>query len=309
MPGQGVIVGVGTIDYPAEFQGADERALGELGVSKVVTITSTYDHRIIQGAESGMFLKRVHELLLGEHGFYDDVFRALGVPYEAVKWRRDLSPLDREEAMLHKQMQVATLIRAYRARGHLIADLDPLRWKEPDMPDELDPATYGLTIWDLDREFLTGGVAGKERMQLGDLLGVLRDAYCRTIGIEYMHIQDTDEQRWIQSKVEGVKVQLSSDELRHLLERLNAAEAFERFLATKYVGTKRFGLEGAESAIPILDQVLSAAADGGLDGRSSAWPTAAGSTCWPTSSARATTRSSGSSRATSTRPRSRAPAT
>ena len=231
-----------------------------------MTLTSTYDHRIIQGAESGMFLKAVHERLLGEHGFYHDVFRALGVPYEEVHWRRDVSPLDREEALLHKQMQVATLIRAYRARGHRIADLDPLDWKEPGMPDELDPATYGLTIWDLDREFLTGGVAGKERMRLGALLGVLRDAYCRSIGIEYMHIQDTDEQRWIQSKVEGVKFQLDSDGLRHLLERLNAAEALERFLATKYVGTKRFGLEGAESAIPILDTVLSAAADAELDG-------------------------------------------
>ena len=231
-----------------------------------MTLTSTYDHRIIQGAESGMFLKAVHERLMGEHDYYHDVFRSLGVPYEEVKWRRDVSPLDREEALLHKQMQVATLIRAYRARGHRIADLDPLDWKEPAMPDELDPATYGLTIWDLDREFLTGGVAGKDRMHLGDLLGVLRDAYCRSIGIEYMHIQDTDEQRWIQSKVEGIKVQLSSDELRHLLERLNAAEALERFLATKYVGTKRFGLEGAESAIPILDKVLSAAADSGLDG-------------------------------------------
>ena len=266
MPGQGVIVGVGSIDYPAAWQGADERAIGELAVSKVVTLTSTYDHRIIQGAESGMFLKAVHERLLGEHGFYHEVFRALGVPYEEVHWRRDVSPLDREEALLHKQMQVATLIRAYRARGHRIADLDPLDWKEPGMPDELDPATYGLTIWDLDREFLTGGVAGKERMRLGALLGVLRDAYCRSIGIEYMHIQDTDEQRWIQSKVEGVKFQLDSDGLRHLLERLNAAEALERFLATKYVGTKRFGLEGAESAIPILDTVLSAAADADLDG-------------------------------------------
>jgi 2-oxoglutarate dehydrogenase E1 component len=81
MVGQGLIVGVGTIDYPAEFQGSDERALGRLGVSKVVTITSTYDHRIIQGAESGMFLKYVHELLTGEHNFYADVFSSLGVPY------------------------------------------------------------------------------------------------------------------------------------------------------------------------------------------------------------------------------------
>ena len=172
MPGQGVIVGVGSIDYPAEFEGADRANLSSLGISKVVTITSTYDHRIIQGAESGMFLKRVHELLLGEHGFYDDVFAALDMPYQAVRWRPDVNPIDREEAMLQKQMQVATLIRVYRVRGHLIADLDPLRWKEPALPKELDPLTYGLTIWDLEREFLTGGVAGKDRMALGDLLGV-----------------------------------------------------------------------------------------------------------------------------------------
>jgi multifunctional 2-oxoglutarate metabolism enzyme len=265
MPGQGVIVGVGSIDYPAEFEGADRANLSSLGISKVVTITSTYDHRIIQGAESGLFLKRVHELLLGEHGFYDDVFSALDMPYQAVRWRPDVNPIDREEAMLQKQMQVATLIRVYRVRGHLIADLDPLRWKEPVMPNELDPLTYGLTIWDLEREFLTGGVAGKERMALGDLLGVLRDAYCRTVGIEYMHIQDTEEQRWIQSKVEVPHVPFDKDAKRRILERLNAAEAFEKFLATKYVGTKRFGLEGSESAIPILDEVISAAADSGLD--------------------------------------------
>ena len=266
MPGQGVIVGVGSIDYPAEFQGADETTLGALGISKVVTITSTYDHRIIQGAESGMFLKRVHELLLGEHDFYEDAFRSLGVPYESVKWRPDINPVNREEAMLHKQMQVATLIRVHRVRGHLIADLDPLRWREPEMPAELDPATYGLTIWDLDREFLTGGVGGADRLTLGELLGVLRDAYCRTIGVEYMHIQSTEEQRWIQSKIEGVPFQLSKAEKHRVLEQLNAAEAFEKFLATKYVGTKRFGLEGAESAIPILDEILSRSADDHLDG-------------------------------------------
>ena len=265
MPGQGVIVGVGSIDYPAEFQGSDHRALGNLGVSKVVTVTSTYDHRIIQGAESGLFLKRIHELLMGDHGFYEGLFNDIGVPYEAVKWRTDVNPTNNEEALLHKQMQIATLIRVHRVRGHLIADLDPLRWKQPMMPTELDPATYGLTIWDLDREFLTGGVGGAEKQTLGDLLGVLRDAYCRTIGIEYMHIQETDEQRWIQSQVEGVHHVFTKEDKRRILERLNAAEAFEKFLATKYVGAKRFGLEGAESAIPILDSVLSAAVDAGLD--------------------------------------------
>ncbi|MEY3582843.1 MAG: putative 2-oxoglutarate dehydrogenase component, partial [Actinomycetota bacterium] len=266
MPGQGVIVGVGSIDYPAEFQGSDERSLVRLGVSKVVTVTSTYDHRIIQGAESGLFLKYVHELLLGQHNFYHDVFRSLGVPYESVQWNQDSNLIDSEDEMLHKQMQVATLIRVHRVRGHLIADLDPLRWKEPQMPIELDPATYGLTIWDLDRQFLTGGVGGVRKSTLGDLLGVLRDAYCRTIGIEYMHIHSTDEQRWIQERVEGHGVFNFTVDKRRVLERLNAAEAFERFLGTKYVGTKRFGLDGAESAIPILDTILTSAADSGMHG-------------------------------------------
>jgi multifunctional 2-oxoglutarate metabolism enzyme len=265
MPGQAVIVGVGSIDYPAEFEGADRRNLSSLGVSKVVTITSTYDHRIIQGAESGLFLKRVHELLLGEHDFYEDVFQALDMPYEAVKWRPDTFAIDREEAMLAKQMAVAKLIRVHRVRGHLIADLDPLRWKEPLTPRELDPATYGLTIWDLDREFLTDGVGGVDKMRLGDLLGVLRDAYCRTIGVEYMHIQNTDEQQWIQEQFEGPQREMTKERKHRILERLNAAESFEKFLATKYVGTKRFGIEGAESAIPILDEILSNAADAEFD--------------------------------------------
>ncbi|MEY2451614.1 MAG: multifunctional 2-oxoglutarate metabolism enzyme, partial [Acidimicrobiaceae bacterium] len=226
MPNQGAIVGVGALDYPAAYQGADPAALAELGVSKVLVLTSTYDHRVIQGAESGMFLKRVHEFLLGADGFYDNVFRSLGVPYEAVQWRRDVNPVDRDQAMLEKQMAVDTLIRVYRVRGHLIADLDPLASKEPHMFNELDPATYGLTIWDLEREFLTNGLAGNDRMKLGDILRLLRDAYCRTVGIEYMHIQELEEQHWIQEQVEGVHGELSPEDQRHILDRLNAAEAF-----------------------------------------------------------------------------------
>ncbi len=106
MPGQGTIVGVGTLDFPTEFEGADPATLADLGVSKIITISSTYDHRIIQGAESGLFLKRVHELLMGADDFYDDIFRSIGVPYEAVKWRRDVNPVDHTAAMLEKQMQV-----------------------------------------------------------------------------------------------------------------------------------------------------------------------------------------------------------
>jgi 2-oxoglutarate dehydrogenase E1 component len=267
MPGQGVIVGVGAIDFPAEWRGADPAMLADLGASKVITVTSTYDHRIIQGAESGLFLRRVEELLLGADGFYNEIFTSLGVPYEAVMWRRDVNPIDRTETLLEKQMAVATLIRVYRVRGHLIADLDPLRWKEPQMANELDPATYGLTIWDLDREFLTGGLGGQDRMPLSEILRVLRDAYCRTIGIEYMHIKDLDEQHWIQDQVESLSQQsLDVEDQRYILDRLNAAEAFERFLGTKWIGQKRFGLEGAESLIPILDATLEAAADDSLEG-------------------------------------------
>ncbi|MDZ7678756.1 MAG: multifunctional oxoglutarate decarboxylase/oxoglutarate dehydrogenase thiamine pyrophosphate-binding subunit/dihydrolipoyllysine-residue succinyltransferase subunit [Acidimicrobiales bacterium] len=268
MPGQGLIVGVGTIDYPTAYEAADPQTLADLGISKVITLTSTYDHRIIQGAESGLFLKRVHELLLGADHFYTDVFRSLGVPYEAVQWRTDVNPMNHEHARFEKQIAVNTLINMYRVRGHLIADLDPLSSEEPTMHSELDPATYGLTIWDLDREFLTGSgagiyapVGGRSKMRLGDALGVLRDAYCRTVGIEYMHIQEPAEKRWIQEQVEGVRVEVPADEQRHVLGRLNAAEAFEKFLSTKYVGQKRFGIEGAESTIPLLDAVLGEAAD------------------------------------------------
>ena len=237
-----------------------------------MTISSTYDHRIIQGAESGLLLKQVHQMLLGENNFYEDVFRSIGVPYEAAKWRPDVNVNDHESAQVVKQMQVATLINMHRVRGHLIADLDPLAAKPPEMHSELDPLTYGLTIWDLEREFLTGGdvgiyapVGGVPREQLGEILHTLRDAYCRTIGIEFMHIQEPEEKRWIQEQVEGASPKLPIEDQRHILGKLNAAEALEKFLATKYLGQKRFGLEGAESLIPILDAILERAADEGLD--------------------------------------------
>ncbi len=264
MPGQGAIVGVGSIDYPAEWQAADPRILAELGVSKVVTITSTYDHRIIQGAESGLFLQRVHRLLTGDDGFYERVFRAMRVPVEPVHRGSDVNdPGTRGSGHVEKQMQVDSLVNMYRARGHLIAHLDPLDWKEPSVPDELDPDTYGLTVWDLDREFLTGGLAGRQAMKLSEILAVLRDAYCRTVGVEYMHIMDPVQKRWIQTHVEGISTQLAPDEHRWVLGRLNAAEALEQFLNTKYIGQKRFGLEGGEAAIPLIDAILDDAASAG----------------------------------------------
>ncbi len=267
MPGQSVIVGVGALGWPAEFAGADHQVMAQLGIGKVLTLTSTYDHRVIQGAESGLYLQRVEQLLLGADGFYDDVFRSLGVPYESVRWRPDSNPLadvmGGGDSQREKQVHVQTLMNMYRVRGHLIADLDPLSWKEPHTHPELDPATYGLTIWDLEREFFVDGAAGHRAMPLGDLLGVLRDAYCRRIGVEYMHIQEPDQKQWIQQQVEGVHGELTTAEQLHILDRLNAAEAFERFLHTKYTGHKRFGLEGAESLIPLVDEILDSAAVAG----------------------------------------------
>jgi 2-oxoglutarate dehydrogenase E1 component len=264
MPGQGAIIGVGALGYPAGFEAADARVMAELGIGKVVTLTSTYDHRIIQGAESGLFLAYVAGCLEGEHGFYDEVFAAMGVPYEPLRWQADENsagdPALGDHQRMMKQVHVQTLINMYRVRGHLMAHLDPLDAEPPRIHAELDPATYGLTIWDLPRRFVADGLAGRDVASLDEILQILRDAYCRTLGIEYMHIQDPGQKRWIQQHVEGVPATLEVDEQRYILERLNAAEAFERFLHTRYVGQKRFGLEGAESTIVVLDTILDQAA-------------------------------------------------
>ncbi|MER6174767.1 multifunctional oxoglutarate decarboxylase/oxoglutarate dehydrogenase thiamine pyrophosphate-binding subunit/dihydrolipoyllysine-residue succinyltransferase subunit [Streptosporangium sp. NPDC001681] len=262
MPGQGTIIGVGAMEYPAEYQGASPDTLSRLAVSKVMTITSTYDHRIIQGAQSGDFLRQVHRLLLGEDGFYDEIFEALRIPYEPIRWVQDISTTHDDDVA--KSARVIELIHAFRVRGHLMADTDPLEYKQRKHPD-LDIKSHGLTLWDLEREFATGGFGGRPLMKLRDILGVLRDSYCRTIGVEYMHMQNPEERAWIQARVERPHAKPDRTEQLRVLERLNTAEAFETFLQTKFVGQKRFSLEGGESLIPLLDSVLSAAAEERLD--------------------------------------------
>jgi 2-oxoglutarate dehydrogenase E1 component len=262
MPGQGVIIGVGAMDYPAEWQGASDDAIARSAVSKIMTFTSTYDHRVIQGAQSGDFLRRVHHLLLGEDGFYDDIFRSLHIPYEPIRWAQDLATS--HDADLDKTARVQEMIHAFRVRGHLLADIDPLEYHQRSHPD-LDIANHGMTLWDLDREFATGGFGGRQFAKLRDILGTLRDAYCRTIGIEYMHIQDPEQRKWIQDRLERKQDKVDRDEQLRILRKLNEAEAFESFLQTKYVGQKRFSLEGGESAIPFVDQILIEAAKENLD--------------------------------------------
>jgi len=268
MPGQGVIVGVGAIGYPAEYTALPADMISRLGLSQVMTITSTYDHRVIQGAESGAFLAYIDELLQGQHGFYERVFADLGIPYQPYRLVQDTTPLlgglenGHELTMIQKQAAVLQLIRAYRVRGHLQADVNPLGYEWSYHP-ELDPATYGLTIWDLDRTFVTGGLGGKDIAPLREILDILRQTYTRKVGIEFMHISDPTERRWLQERIEPVRAAdpISPEMRRRILQKLNAAEAFERFLHTKYIGHKRFSLEGAESLIPLLDAILSDAAD------------------------------------------------
>lgn len=262
MPGQGSIIGAGALEYPAEFQGASEATLADLAISKTLTLTSTYDHRVIQGAGSGEFLKLVHELLIGQHGFYEDIFTKLRIPYAPIRWAADLS-VDTAE-VVDKTARVQELINSYRVRGHLMADIDPLEYRQRTHPD-LEIETHGLTFWDLDRKFVTGGFGSSRTMKLRDILGVLRDSYCRTVGIEYMHIQDPVQRRWIQDKVERKYEKPNKEEQLRILSKLNEAEAFETFLQTKYVGQKRFSLEGSESAIAFLDGVLQSAAKANFD--------------------------------------------
>ncbi|MDX2604692.1 multifunctional oxoglutarate decarboxylase/oxoglutarate dehydrogenase thiamine pyrophosphate-binding subunit/dihydrolipoyllysine-residue succinyltransferase subunit [Streptomyces caniscabiei] len=262
MPGQSVIMGVGSMDYPAEFQGTSQDTLNKLGISKVMTLTSTYDHRVIQGAASGEFLRIVANFLLGEGGFYDDIFEALRIPYEPVRWLKDIDASHDDDVT--KAARVFELIHSYRVRGHVMADTDPLEYRQRKHPD-LDITEHGLTLWDLEREFAVGGFSGKSLMKLRDILGVLRDSYCRTTGVEFMHIQDPKQRRWIQDRIERPHTKPEREEQLRILRRLNAAEAFETFLQTKYVGQKRFSLEGGESVIPLLDAVIDSAAESRLD--------------------------------------------
>nr|WP_314139575.1 multifunctional oxoglutarate decarboxylase/oxoglutarate dehydrogenase thiamine pyrophosphate-binding subunit/dihydrolipoyllysine-residue succinyltransferase subunit [uncultured Plantibacter sp.] len=262
MKGQGCIIGAGALEYPAEFQGASERTLNELAIGKTITLTSTYDHRVIQGAGSGEFLKVVHELLIGSRSFYQDIFAALRIPYDPIHWSPDIS-VDLADAV-DKTARVQELINAFRVRGHLMADIDPLEYVQRSHPD-LEIETHGLTFWDLDREFVTGAFGSARTAKLRDILGVLRDSYCRTTGIEYMHIQDPAQRKWIQSKVERKYEKPTHDEQMRILGKLNEAEAFETFLQTKYVGQKRFSLEGGESTIALLDTILQGASQAQLD--------------------------------------------
>jgi 2-oxoglutarate dehydrogenase E1 component len=272
MPGQSLIVATGAIEYPAEYQSMAPTILPQLGISKAITISSTYDHRIIQGAESGAFLARVHELLLGQHKFYDEIFSDLGIPYAPLRWNVDRNPpfmgADQTHEQSIRQGRVMELINAYRVRGHLMADIDPLHALPLLYHPELDIETYNLTIWDLDRTFFTGGLAGTENATLREILDLLQRAYCGKVGTEYRHIQSKEEKLWLREQIRREFVQpepIDAEIKKRILWKLISAEQFERFLNTKFLGAKRFSIEGCETIIPLLDLLIERAGELGVE--------------------------------------------
>ena len=210
------------------------------------------------------------ELLIGEHGFYDDIFAALEINIRRfVGPRTTIRSLCRRQftEQAEKQANVLSLINAYRVRGHLLADIDPLNMTR-NQPAELELENFGLTIWDLDREFITGGLHGEKTATLRRILEILRKAYCGKVGIEYRHIQSKEEKRV--DPCAGARAfvdtqPLSPETRKDLLQKLIEAEQFEQFLHKKYLGQKRFSLEGCETVIPMLDQLVEGASGRGVD--------------------------------------------
>ncbi len=270
MPGQGLILATGAIDWPAGFAAMAPEAISNLGISKVMTLSCTYDHRIIQGAESGAFLGRIEELLLGEHGFYDRIFEDLAIPYRPFHWAVDRNPaLGAADGTrlreIENQARVLELINAYRVRGHLVADIDPLRASPPARVPELDLETYGLTIWDLEREFITGGLGGSETLPLRKILEIMRRSYGGKIGVEYRFIQDGAEKEWLRKRIGAVPEPPAAEVRKQILWKLLSAEVFEKFLHNRFLGQKRFSIEGVETLIPFLDQLVSGAGARGVE--------------------------------------------
>jgi 2-oxoglutarate decarboxylase len=272
MAGQGSIIAVGAIGYPAEFSGVAEERLREFGISKVMTVSSTYDHRVIQGAESGAFLATLDHLLQGDQGFYDVIAESLhlsAVSYQLVKAAP--TPQRGEEAagpvapeMLYHVAAAMALVKAFRMHGHLAARLDPLG--TPPIGDPaLDPGPLGLTpevMAAIPSKVLRIAVPGRT---LAESLPYLQATYCGTMAYEIEHIATHEERVWLREKIESgaYRQPMAPEERRWLLKRLTQVEALEKFLHRAYLGQKRFSIEGVDLLVPMLDLTIERAAASG----------------------------------------------
>jgi 2-oxoglutarate decarboxylase len=279
MPGQGTIVATGAIGYPPGFSEVEPAKLKELGVQKVMTMTSTYDHRVIQGAESGAFLRRIESLLAGEDGFYEGLFEAMGLPAvaegdpgAAAVTAADPVPATTTpaappvaDAGLLQAVQAATsLVKAHRMHGHLAAQLDPLG-SQPVGDPALDPATVSLTdelMRRIPASVLRVAVPGDT---FADALPRLRETYTGTIAYEIEHISDHEQRVWLRQAIESGEFRqpLEAEEKRFLLERLSKSEALETYLHKAFLGKKQFSIEGLDALVPMLDETIELAAGAG----------------------------------------------
>jgi 2-oxoglutarate dehydrogenase E1 component len=198
--------------------------------------------------------------------FYADVFADLHITEQPMRWSVDHNPSllggDHVREQTIKQARVLELINAYRVRGHLIADIDPLHAMHVHNHPELDIEYYGLTIWDLDREFITGGLGGKESSSLREILDILHRAYCGKVGTEYRHIQSKEQKTWLRERIrqQFVSPQPLSAEIKTNSVEADFRRAVREISQHKILRAKRFSIEGSETIIPLLDQLVEGAA-------------------------------------------------
>jgi 2-oxoglutarate decarboxylase len=262
MPGQGTIVATGSIGFPVGLG-----AVGaQIGAEKVMTMTSTYDHRVIQGAESGRFLALIESHLQGEHSFYEELFGALGVELgtqpAAATAAQPVTPAD--EQLLQAVQAASTLVHRFRSHGHLAARLDPLG-TEPEGEPELDPERTGLTedlLARIPAKILPMYVPGET---LAEALPHLRETYCGTMAYEIEHISSHRQRTWLREQIESgaFRRPLEEERRKALLKRLIEVDALERFMHKAYLGQHQFSIEGLDMTVPMLDELIQLSAGAG----------------------------------------------
>jgi len=275
MAGQGAIIATGAIGYPPGFSGANEQSLQLLGVSKIMQMTSTYDHRVTQGAQSGEYLRRVDDLLQGRDNFYEEIFASLGLQAAPVPHITTTRPAAARvpgvaaappsDEMLRAVAAGMAIVSAYRRHGHLAAQLDPLG-TPPVGDSSLEPQTYGLTP-----SLMSAIPAGVLRVKvpgnsLLEVLPHLKETYSSTIAYEIEHISNAGQRVWLRDYIESGKnkVKFSPERQIEFLSRLTRVEAFDRYVRKTFLGQKTFSGEGLDVMVPMLEEMLDMVADDGV---------------------------------------------